>query len=353
MDKRVVKTAKHIAYMPDFTHLKDWFKLTSETKLNIFTETGRKLGLPAVAIEKDWWVVHTLSLVFTLDCSKSLVFKGGTSLSKGWNLIQRFSEDIDLALDREYLGYKGELENAEVRKLRKVSYDYMTTTFTNELRGKFAEVGYTDVDVKYREVKNHDQDPMIIEIYYPKLTEKDSYLKPGVLVEVGSRSLIEPFTERPFTTIVAENYPSQQFSDKPITIPTVNPERTFLGKIFLLYEEFQRPEDKRRVDGLSRHLYDIEKLSQTEFTETALKNGDLYNTIVVHRSTFNRISGIDFANHSPNKISFVPPEHLLSVWEADYKLMQENMIYGDALQFDELIKKLKELQKRINNIKWH
>lgn len=338
--------------MPGFEHLKDWFRLPAETKLNIFTETGRKLGLPAVAIEKDWWVVHTLSLIYKMDCARSLVFKGGTSLSKGWNLIQRFSEDIDLALDREYLGFTGELDNADVRRLRKVSYDYMTTTFTEELRSKFTEVGFTDVDVKYREVKNHDQDPIIIEIYYPKLTEKDTYLRPGVLVEVGSRSLIEPFTDRTFTTMVAENYSGQPFSDEPIAISTVNPERTFLGKIFLLYEEFQRPQDKRRVDGLSRHLYDIEKLSRTEFAETALKNAELYNTIVAHRSKFNRISGIDFTNHSPGKIFFVPPEHLLSEWEQDYKLMQENMISGEALQFAELIKKLKELQSRINNIIW-
>jgi hypothetical protein len=339
--------------MPDFAHLKEWLSLPEETRLNIFTETGRNMGLPAIAIEKDWWVVHTLSLIYIMDCARSLVFKGGTSLSKGWNLIQRFSEDIDLALDREYLGFTGELENADIRRLRRVSYDYMTTTFTEELRSKFVEVGFSDVIVKYREVVNHDQDPMIIEIYYPKLTEKDTYLKPGVLVEVGSRSLIEPFTDRTFATMVAENYPGQPFSDKPITIPIVNPERTFLEKIFLLYEEFQKPEEKRRVDGLSRHLYDIEKLSQTEFAETALENADLYNTIVVHRSKFSRISGVDFANHSPDKISFVPPEHLLSEWETDYKLMKENMIYGEAMPFVELIKKLKELQSRINSIQWN
>lgn len=339
--------------MSDFAHLKEWLRLPTETKLNIFTETGRNMGLPAIAIEKDWWVVHTLSLIYIMDCARSLVFKGGTSLSKGWNLIQRFSEDIDLALDREYLGFTGELENADVRRLRRVSYDYMTTTFTKELRSKFAEAGFTDVTVKYREVLNHDQDPMIIEIYYPKLTEKDTYLKPGVLVEVGSRSLIEPFTDRTFATMVAENYPGQPFSDKPITIPTVNPERTFLEKIFLLYEEFQKPEEKRRVDGLSRHLYDIEKLSRTEFAETALKNADLYNIIVAHRSKFSRISGVDFANHSNDKVSFMPPKHLLSEWEADYKLMQENMIYGEAMPFNELIEKLRKLQRRINIIRWN
>lgn len=338
--------------MNDFSHLKEWLKLSDDTKLRIFTETGRNLGLLPVAIEKDWWVVHTLTVIYTMSCAGSLVFKGGTSLSKGWNLIQRFSEDIDLALDREYLGFSGELENADVRRLRRKSYEYLTETFTPELQKRFAEVGFTDVTIKYREVPNHDQDPMVIEVYYPKLTEADTYLKPGVLVEVGSRSLKEPFTDRTFATMVAENYPAQPFADKPITIPTVNPERTFLEKIFLLHEEFQKKSEKKRLDGLSRHLYDIEILSRTDYAGIALNNSDLYNTIVTHRSKFSRISGVDFANHSPDKIAFIPPEYVLPEWETDYNEMKENMIYGEALTFSEMIEKLKELQSRINSIKW-
>jgi hypothetical protein len=338
--------------MHDFLHIKEWLQLTDETRLNVFTETARDRGLLPFAIEKDWWVVHTIALIYNMDCAGSLVFKGGTSLSKGWNLIQRFSEDIDLALDREYLGFTGDLEIADVRRLRRESYKYITDTFTPELQNKFTEYGFENVTVKFREVPNHDQDPIIIEIFYPKLTEKDTYLKPGVLVEVGSRSLIEPFTNRTFATMVAEKYADQPFSEGPITIPTVNPERTFLEKIFLLHEELQRPDEKKRVDGLSRHLYDIEILSHTEFAEKALKGPDLYHTIVEHRRKFNRISGVNFDNHRPNKIVFVPPDDVLSDWEADYNQMREIMIYGEAFQFDNLVENLKALQSRINNIQW-
>ena len=123
--------------MQDFSHLNEWLKLSDETKLRIFTETGRGLGLLPIAAEKDWWVVHTLAVIYTMDCAGCLVFKGGTSLSKGWNLIQRFSEDIDLALDREYLGFSGELGNADVRRLRRKSYEYFTEIFTPELKKKF------------------------------------------------------------------------------------------------------------------------------------------------------------------------------------------------------------------------
>lgn len=224
--------------MADTSHIKEWFILSDETKLRIYTDVGTKAGLNPMAVEKDWWVVHTLSLIFAMDCVPSLVFKGGTSLSKGWGLIERFSEDIDLALDREYLGFKGELSNTQIKKLREKSYHYLTTTFTDELRLKFIETGFPDFEIKYRKVENHDQDPIIIEIYYPKLTEEDTYLKPGILVEVGCRSLIEPHTDKSFKTIVAEYYPDRPFTDSPITVPTVNPERTFWKKYFCCMKNF-------------------------------------------------------------------------------------------------------------------
>lgn len=337
--------------MNKFTHLQEWFQLPDETKIRLFAETSRQIGLPSSsAAEKDWWVVHTLAIIFSMKCANALVFKGGTSLSKGWKVIHRFSEDIDLALDREFLGFSGELTKGQIRKLRRKSFQFISEVFTEELRNKFVELGFKDLTVKPRKVENHDQDPLIIEIYYNKLTETDTYLKPGVLVEVGSRSLKEPFTQRTFGTFVSEIYTDNSFIDNPITIPIVNPERTFLEKIFLLHEEFQKPFGKIRVERLSRHLYDIEKLSHTEFAKIALQDAELYNTIVRHRSKFTAISGIDYAKHNPANINFIPPDSIIKMWEADYEEMKGSMIYGQLLEFDKLIIKLTELQKLINEI---
>ena len=266
--------------------------------------------------------------------------------------IERFSEDIDLALDREFLGFAGELNKKQIHKLRYASYEFLTEKFTPELQLKFNELGFTDVLVKYREVVNHDQDPLIIEIYYPKLTEKDIYLRPGVLVEIGSRSLKEPFSPCKFKTLVAENYNEKPFADSEITIPTVNVERTFLEKIFLLHEEYQRPTEKRRIERLSRHLYDIEKISQTSYFQKALLDKDLYRTIVAHRDKFSHLGGIDYAKHEPQFINIVPPENLLSLWERDYAEMSESMIYGEKLNFNELIDKIGQINEQINRIEW-
>ena len=226
----------------------------------------------------------------------------------------KFSEDIDIALDREYLGFKGELTKADLRRLKRESFRFISTNFIEELKFRFLDKGFANVQIQCREVENHDQDPLVIEIYYPKLTETDPYLKPGLLVEIGSRSLKEPFTLRSFTTMVSDSFPDKPFYFPPITIPSVNPERTFLEKIFLLHEEFQRPKEKIRINRLSRHLYDIGKLMQTPFAQLAIDGEGLYNTIVNHRIIFNHISGVDPAKYRPALIQFIPPSGLMPLW---------------------------------------
>jgi len=337
--------------MTDFEYLKEWLQLSDNDKLTCFRAITDKYDLKMPAVEKDWWVTHTLAAIFSMPYAKSLIFKGGTSLSKAWKIIERFSEDIDLALDREFLGFAGDLSKTQISKLRYASYKFLTEKFTPELQQKFNELGFVDVLVKYREVINQDQDPLIIEIYYPKLTEKDIYLRPGVLVEIGSRSLKEPFSFCKFKTLVAENYSKKPFADNEIIVPTVNVERTFLEKVFLLHEEYQRPAEKRRVERLSRHLYDIEKISQTPYFQKALSDKDLYRTIVAHRDKFSHLGGVDYAKHEPQFINIVPPENLLSLWERDYAEMSESMIYGEKLNFNELIDKIRQVNEKINRIK--
>ena len=131
---------------------------------------------------------------------------------------------------------------------------------------------------------------------------------------------------------------------------SVLPERTFLEKIFLLHEEFSQETKKIRIDRLSRHLYDLEKLMDTEHGINALKNTELYNNIVSHREKFNPLRGLDYANHKPSKISIIPPEDVLRDYERDYEAMSSFMIYGEALKFDQLMKKILGLQSRINGI---
>lgn len=334
--------------------IKIWNDLSKKEKQQIFAETAAKMegSLQPAAIEKDWWVTRTLELVFASEISPYTVFKGGTSLSKAWSLIDRFSEDIDLALDRKFLQFGEEMTPSQVKKLRKTSFKYISGIYFPLLQKAFVDAGLWDVSLKLNDIKSNDEDPVKIEVYYLPVTERLSYLQPKVLIEIGSRSLKEPFTERKFCSFVGEHFKGRNFADATITIPTVNPERTFLEKIFLLHEEFQQPEEKIKVERRSRHLYDIGKMMDTQYSEKALTDKNLYQHIVEHRRTITPLRGIDYANHSTNKISFIPPASMIGKWEKDYKQMQESMIYKQSLPFHELIAKLQSLQNRINKLKY-
>jgi hypothetical protein len=199
-------------------------------------------------------------------------------------------------------------------------------------------------------VKDSDKDPQVIEIQYNSVIDTSEYLPQRVLIEVSSRSLMEPIEERQINSILSESFPKQSFVTVPFAIPTVLPQRTFLEKVFLLHEEFSQEAEKIRIDRLSRHLYDLEKLMDTEHGIEALQNTDLYNNIVAHREKFNPLRRLDYANHIPNKINIIPPKGVVKNYERDYVEMTKFMIYGEPLKFDQLIKRILELQTRINGI---
>lgn len=330
--------------------IKIWQQLGTSDKQAIFTEVSANKNVPPAAVEKDWWIVRTLETIYDTSIAAHVVFKGGTSLSKAWGLIDRFSEDIDLALDRRFLGFNqtdAEMTASQVTKLRKHSFKFIHEMYLAELKDGFIKAGLP-VTLDIIDVTAHDNDPLKIAVYYPATTEKVEYLQPRILIEIGSRSLIEPFVPRSFASLVGEQYAGRPFADLPITVPTVTPDRTFLEKIFLLHEEFQLPIGRIKVERKSRHLYDLEKLMDTEYAASALGNLALYQTIVAHRKAITPIRGIDYANHLPKMINPLPPEPVLQAWEEDYRIMQESMIYNPSLSFVDMIVRIKELKERVN-----
>ena len=332
--------------------MKRFYNIPNDAKKRIYADTGEKTNLPAYAVEKDWWIVQTLSIIFEMELGEHLVFKGGTSLSKSWAIVERFSEDIDLAVDRTFFGFDGELDKKQRTKLRKTANSYIFENFYPELQKAFVAKGLAGVKIELEEIKTSDQDPVIISIYYPYVIVTPEYIQPRIQIEIGCRSLREPFENRPVISLIDETYPQVDFAQTSIQIPSVLSERTFLEKIFLLHEEFQRSKGKIRVDRLSRHLYDIYQISKTDHSAKALENKILYETIVKHRNSFTHLGGVDYNLHQPQTIKFIPPEDLLSLWEADYKTMQEQMIQGNSPEFTKLIDSLKKLNEQINSISW-
>ena len=183
----------------------NFYKLKREEKKSIFKAIGDTTGIPGSAVEKDWWVVLTLDLIQELKVAEHIVFKGGTSLSKAWNVIERFSEDIDLALDKQFLGIDECTTVKQVKKLRSATRKYIYKTFIPELQEKFNNAGYTDVKVELNEEEGENLEPVQISVFYESCTEKSSYTNPNVKIEIGTRSLREPFTNRAFSSLVGEH----------------------------------------------------------------------------------------------------------------------------------------------------
>jgi hypothetical protein len=202
-------------------------------------------------------------------------------------------------------------------------------------------------------VTDSDKDPQVIEIHYNSVVDNSEYLPQRVLIEVSSRSLMEPSEKREINSILSINFPKLSFASESFEIPTVLPQRTFLEKIFLLHEEFSQEPEKIRITRLSRHLYDLERLMDTEHGIASLQDKELYNNIVAHREKFNPLRGLDYGNHTPDKIKIIPPQTVIKEYENDYSEMAKFMIYGEALTFDRLVKRISDLQIKINEISQH
>lgn len=331
-----------------------WLNIPDDTKRNAYIQIAEQFGMSAFAVEKDWWVSRTLEIIFQMPVAQHLVFKGGTSLSKAWKLINRFSEDIDLAIDKEFFGFTGNLGKNQRDNLRKKAGVYSTGTFFDDLKLAFENKGFTGLNFVVIEANDSDQDPRVLEIYYPNVIKPvTNYVIPRVQLEISCRSLREPYSTKKFGALVDEVYEGRDFSEPLFEVPTVNPERTFLEKLFLLHEEFHRPQDKMRVDRLSRHLYDIYQLTKAGVAEKAISDKVLYETIVEHRNKFSRIGGVDYNTHNPESLNPIPIPSVIDEWEADYAKMKEDMIYEKNIpSFDDLINNLNILRTQLQTLDW-
>ena len=263
--------------------------------------------------------------------AENLAFRGGTALHKLFLSPQpRFSEDIDLVFDRSYFNYDGELSRNKVKKLRREAGAYIRETLSADLENKLKKSGLSDIKLHPLIQEASDADPVQIEIQYPNVIKYPVYVEPRVLLEISCSSLVEPSATKSISSLLDDHYPQADFALESIKIPSVVPERTFLEKLFLLHEEFQRPREKIRVDKLSRHYYDLFQLLKSGHGILAIENPELYETIVKHRYNFNRIGGVNYNLHQPQTLNPTPIPDLLNKWEDDYKTMQEEMIYGEC-----------------------
>lgn len=332
---------------------------TAEDRAVLFRETASRMGLPPALVEKDFWVCWTLQQLFGFaDLKGRILFKGGTSLSKIFNAIRRFSEDIDLAVDYRMLGFKDERDPRRAPSISKrqgilkdmllACRDYVTRNFLTLLRARFTSaLGDTSTwELRARETS---ADCAIVEFVYPSSLSADDaveYVRPMVVLEPGTHAELIPsgtFRVRPFA---AEHFP-QLFTRPDCAVEAITAERTFWEKATILHLEYHRPADKRMPSRHSRHYYDVAMLAQSEIKRRALADLGLLERVVHHKDEFYHCAWARYDLARPSSLRLVPPEERVADLKRDYTAMRA-MIFGAAPSFEWIMRALQELEAEIN-----
>ena len=325
--------------------------LSTEERQDIIRRVQAENGMDLQIIEKDWWVTSILRALFSLPYAEHLSFKGGTNLSKCWGLIQRMSEDIDVGIDREFLGFSGQLSKTQISdKLRRAACSFVREKLQYELAEQMIKDGISQKNFKVHVniTPISTTDPEIIEVEYLPVFNNNPYIRSKVIIEVSGRSMSEPVVGVNLHSYIDDMYRNVSFAEPDFRVRAVVPQRTFLEKMFLLHEEFHKPIGDVRTARMSRHLYDICQIMNTTIAEEALNDKDLYLSVMNHRRIFIGLRGFDYSTLLPQTLSIVPPANIQDLWRQDYRDMQESMIYGESPTFDQLIEKLKVLNAHIN-----
>ena len=336
--------------------------LPKNDQIDILDRVSTDLGIrQREVIEKDWWVTAVLRALFQLPYADHLSFKGGTSLSKCWNLIDRFSEDIDIAIDREYLGFSGILSKTQISdKLRRAACSFVREQMQKDLANQLCQTGIdsskfnvnvniTSVTTTDPEVINVNYDSALVDALTITISDDNArYIMPKVKIEVSGRSMGEPVSDVLLDSMIDQVYPTAPFAEAKFNVRAVRPERTFLEKLFLLHEEFAKSQGQIRVERMSRHLYDVRQMLNTPIAEKAIADKQLYQQVIEHRRTFIGLRGFDYDSLSLQKLNIIPPNDIMQQWKNDYEKMRLYMIYGESVAFDNLIDELQIFNQKIN-----
>ena len=312
-----------------------------------------EIPLPAAVIEKDFWVCWTLNLLNEIpELKGNITFKGGTSLSKAWGLIERFSEDIDIAINRKVFGQEPPhgAENATSNTQRKTRLEELedkNATFIKEvllpiLHEKIAG-RLNPADFTLRLIGKGNE--VNIEFEYPGTLKNElGGLLPVVLIELVPRADEIPNEERKITPIIYEVF-EDLLGEGSFNISTLTPERTFLEKLLFIHETLEG--FNKGSERKSRHYYDLLKLYKAGVFERIINNRELLQMVVEHRQTFFRYNTLDYTGILSNGVRVLPKKESWTDWRGDYTRTAV-MIYNNIPSFEELMSFAEQLENEFN-----
>lgn len=338
----------------------EFAKLSITERIPYIEEVANRRALRQLIVEKDFWVCFILDCLFSVPKLKeNLVFKGGTSLSKVFDIIKRFSEDIDLTIDPSWCGFNDENlpKKAESRTKQKRCRDKLRDECAKKVQNEIQSILEEKIKGKLGPPASHgsyliynfdeeSKSPILIFRYPAKVGASEGYNLPQVKMEFGSHTGTKPNGIYTIISWVAEEFPDV-FESPKFKIVSLNAERTFWEKVTILHAEYHRDKTSPMRMRLSRDLYDIYCMAEHELGKKALSNFDLLKEVAEHKQLYFFSARAKYEEAKPGTLCLVPPDFRLSELESDYKKMKE-MFIDDPPNFNKLISKIKEIENHIN-----
>ncbi len=333
--------------MPD-----SYFELSIADQSDILQGASSKLGQRASILEKDIWVCWTLQTLFNIPHAHPMAFKGGTSLSKIYGVIDRFSEDVDITLDyrsfEEFDVFAEDVSKTQIKKFSERLKEYVKS-YANE-------VVLPNIQSKFEDLPSSEQHDVEIDdtgeklwLTYPSVVEStNDYLKSQVLIELGGRNVIVPNECHKITPYVSQLTPTVSYPECEVVV--LSPERTYWEKATLIHVACNRDNLKENADRLSRHWYDLVMLSQHYSGKNAVKNRKLFEDVICHKKIFFNTGYANYDECLQNNLKLLPDNDSLSRLKADYEnMISSGMVYSSSPNFDELIESIRIIECNINN----
>jgi len=340
----------------------DSFARKSEADKQAYFELAAdRKGLSKQIIEKDFWVCWTLKHLFSLpEVNEYLIFKGGTSLSKAYNLIERFSEDIDISVDKQFFGFVGVKDpmNASSSKKQQAiikDLSYACRAFVQEELKSLLIEKFSDILDSAQATWNIEPDPLdkdgqTLLFNYPTQRNQvlNDYINPSVKIELGARGGSHPTNTCSITPFIEEAIPGT-LTERSTSIRTLAAERTFWEKATIAHMFSRWPEIKPIPERQSRHFFDLYRLLQSEVKETATNTPALLEEVAKHKKIYFRAAWAQYDKAIQGSLCLIPSDNVLSKLENDYQKMQE-MFYGELVPWDTIISNLSMFEYSFNRL---
>ncbi len=318
------------------------------------TNSGYAIGI----VEKDFWVCWTLKHLFALpDISDHLIFKGGTTLSKVYGIIDRFSEDIDISIDRKYFGFTGDKDPEKAGSAKKQKQlieelaaecsGFVQKQLLSELRNSIA-IGLNGTDGWDLVVDEDDPDKQTILFNYPAVgVQTPGYIAQSVKIEMGARSDHWPAHTHAVQPYVATNLPAGAIANPTVEVKALDAARTFWEKATILHLYAYWPQGKTVTPRQSRHYYDLFRLIQSKHKAEALSQPELLKRVAEHKRIYFRAAWAKYDEAVPGTLRLVPNAEVENEMRRDYNLMKE-MFFADPPEWDEIMAAVRALEAEVN-----